>query len=128
METITPERWKRGAGYSHAVKAEGRLILAGVLPWDPETQEIRTREFTEQWASALDNVAALLGAAGLTPQQVVLLRIFVTDLDAYRAAGAGLGMAWRRVFGQHFPAITLVEVSRLVSDGAMLEIEGEAIC
>ncbi|MGH9024456.1 MAG: RidA family protein [Acidimicrobiia bacterium] len=50
LEPISPPGWKRARGYSHAILADGRLHVAGVLPWDPATQEIEgVGDFATQW-------------------------------------------------------------------------------
>ena len=56
-----------------------------------------------------------------------MLRAFVTDLDAFNADTAAVGAAWGLHLGKNFPAMTLVEVSRLLDPNAMVEIEGEAV-
>jgi enamine deaminase RidA (YjgF/YER057c/UK114 family) len=127
LEAISPDGWKRGRGYSHAIRAGGRIAVAGVLPWDPTTREIPESDFAGQWARALANLAELLGSVGVGTDRVISLRVYVTDLDAYEAAGAALADGWSAAFGRHFPAITLVEVSRLVEPGALVEIEAEAL-
>lgn len=126
-EPISPAGWKRGAGYSHAIKVGPRLVVAGVLPWNPTTQEVEEQDFASQWSTALENLDEVLRAAGFAASDVISMRIFVADLDAYRAAAGDLGTAWQRVFGRHYPAITLVEVARLIHDDALLEVEAEAI-
>ena len=52
---------------------------------------------------------------------------YVRDMDEYLAARAQLGEIYRAVMGDHFPAMALVEVSRLVEPDAVLEIEATAI-
>jgi enamine deaminase RidA (YjgF/YER057c/UK114 family) len=69
----------------------------------------------------------VLRAAGGEPENLVMMRAFVTDIDAFKAAGAAVGAAWGTHLGKHFPAMTLVEVSRLIDPNAMVEIEGEAV-
>ena len=56
-----------------------------------------------------------------------MLRAYVTDIDAFNAAGPAVGAAWGQHLGKNFPAMTLVEVSRLLDPNAMVEIEGEAV-
>lgn len=127
LEAVTPEGWKRGRGYSHAIKTADRILVAGVLPWDPTTQEVQGANFAEQWALALKNFAEVLNAGGADPSDVTCLRVFVTSFDAYRSAASSLAEGWKPVFGNHFPAITMVEVAALIEPDAMIEIEGEAV-
>lgn len=127
IEAVNPADWRRGRGYSHAIRSNGRLSVAGLLPWDPVTQQIGEEDFAGQWRQALTNLRTVVEAGGGQVDTITALRIYVTDLDAYRAAGRALGEAWTETLGGHFPAITLVEVSRLVEDGALLEVEAEAV-
>jgi enamine deaminase RidA (YjgF/YER057c/UK114 family) len=55
------------------------------------------------------------------------MTVFVTDLDAYRSARPELRDIWKRYVGTHYPAVTLVEVSRLLDENASVEIEATAI-
>ena len=126
MEMVTPEGWPAARGYSYAVVHQGRVNVAGMIAMDMETQEIVQGGFAAQWAKVWQNVAEILRAAGTTPDKVVAIRVFVTSLEAYRDARRELGAGWAPVFGDHLPAITLVEVSGLVLADALLEAEVEA--
>ena len=48
-------------------------------------------------------------------------------MEAYRGSLAGIGAAYRTVFGRHFPAMALVAVTELVDPGAVVEIEATAV-
>ena len=54
------------------------------------------------------------------------MTIYVTDLDAYRESRRAIGEAYRARMGKHFPAMALVEVSRLVDPRGKVEIEATA--
>ena len=56
-----------------------------------------------------------------------MLRAYVTDIEEYKNGGAQVGDAWRATLGRHFPAMTLVEVTRLMDANARVEIECEAV-
>ena len=51
----------------------------------------------------------------------------VTDLNLYRENLGAIGAAYREVFGRHYPAATLVEVSSLFDPAAMVEVEAVAV-
>lgn len=127
MRSITPEGWPAARGYSYAVEHDGRVHVAGVIATDPATQRVVEGGFAAQWARVWVNLAEVLRAAGTTPDRVVAIRIFVTSLTAYRDARRELGAGWGETFGDHLPAITLVEVSGLVLPDALLEAEAEAV-
>jgi enamine deaminase RidA (YjgF/YER057c/UK114 family) len=57
----------------------------------------------------------------------VRLTWYVRDIDAYLASRRELGEVYREIMGRHFPAMALVEVTRLVEPEALLEIEATAV-
>jgi enamine deaminase RidA (YjgF/YER057c/UK114 family) len=125
---ITPDGWPRGAGYAHAVSAHGRVLCtAGQIGWDPRTEKLIGPDFATQAAQALANVATVLLAGGARPQHLVRLTWYVTDRAAYLDARAHIGIAYRRHFDRHFPAMTVVVVAGLVEPGALVEIEATAV-
>jgi enamine deaminase RidA (YjgF/YER057c/UK114 family) len=66
-------------------------------------------------------------AAGGTPEQVVRMTIYVTDMPAYRSSRGRLRDIWRDQMGTHYPAMSLVQVAGLVDEHAVVEIEAEAV-
>src|SRR5262249_27065175 len=88
--------WPRPKGYSNGVVTTGKraLYVAGQVGWN-EKQELVHRDFAGQFAQALDNVLAVVRAAGGTPESVVKMTVYVTDLAAYRDAQRALGAVWR---------------------------------
>ena len=127
---ILPEGWNRARGYSHAVRATGRttLHIAGQIAMQDGNRSLaKDLDMGGQWNQGLANVATLVREAGGAPENIVAIRAYVTDIDAFNAAGPDIGQAWGRHLGKHFPAMTLVEVSRLIDPHAMVEIEAEAV-
>jgi enamine deaminase RidA (YjgF/YER057c/UK114 family)/acyl-CoA hydrolase len=82
--------------------------------------------FLAEFDSALANLVAAVREAGGAPADLLQLRVFVTDLDAYLAARGGLGESFRARLDAHYPAMTLVEVSGLIG-GGQVEIDGLAV-
>ena len=80
-----------------------------------------------QLEQALANVADVVSAAGGRFEHVVSMTIYVTNLAAYQRARPELGDVWRRRAGAHYPALTLVEVSGLVDEGALVEVQALAV-
>jgi enamine deaminase RidA (YjgF/YER057c/UK114 family) len=127
-ELIHPDGWPRGAGYAHGSVATGRVVcVAGQVGWDPRTEQMVGTGMAEQAAQALANVAAVLAAADAAPTDLVRMTWFITDRAAYIAARADIGAAWRRHFGRHYPAMSVVVVRELLEDGALVEIEATAV-
>lgn len=83
--------------------------------------------FVEQFGRALDNVLAVVREAGGEPSDIGRMTVFVADIDAYRGGLAELGVEWRRRMGRHYPAMALMEVSALVDETALVEIEATAV-
>ena len=130
MKAILPAGWKRARGYSYAVATSGgtTVRVAGqIAVRDGAGPVDAALSFGEQFDLALGNVAELVRTAGGNAEQIVLLRAYVTDTEAFEAAAAAVGAAWGRHLGKHFPAMTLVEVTRLLDANAMVEIEAEAV-
>ena len=127
-QAVTPATWPRGAGYAHGMLAEGRqLFVAGQIGWDPITGRVVPGGLAAQVRKALENVVAVLAAAGAQPAHLVRLTWFVTDRGAYLSAREAIGVAYREVIGRHFPAMSVVVVAGLLETGAEVEIEATAV-
>ncbi|NJK89041.1 MAG: RidA family protein [Myxococcales bacterium] len=127
-DIIQPPSFGAPKGYSHGVlAAPGRtLFIAGQIAWD-EDQKIVSVDFVEQFERALTNVVTVIEAAGGLASDLCRLTIYVVDRREYLEKLAEVGMAYRRAVGRHFPAMALVEVSKLLEPGAKVEIEGTAV-
>jgi enamine deaminase RidA (YjgF/YER057c/UK114 family) len=129
MKTINPESLGRPRGYSNGLLTEpgARLLfIAGQIGWDGE-QRLVSEDFVEQFDRALRNLLAVVSEAGGAADGVARLVVYVTDKREYAARTGEIGARWRALMGRHFPAMTLVEVSALLEDGAKVEIEGIAV-
>jgi enamine deaminase RidA (YjgF/YER057c/UK114 family) len=129
-DAMNPAHWPRPSGYSNAILAPagGRVLaLAGQVGWNPLTATVETDDFVLQVRQALENVVTVLEAAGARTDQVVRMTWYVTDRRAYLDNLAGVGAAYREVFGRHYPAMTLVIVAGLVEERALVEIEATAV-
>jgi enamine deaminase RidA (YjgF/YER057c/UK114 family) len=123
---ISPPGWPAPVGYANGALVRGAtLFVAGQVGWN-ERREFESDDLTEQFAQALDNVLAVVRAAGGAPDDIARMTIYVTDLDAYRKSTRAIGAAWRARFGKHFPAMALVGVAGLVERRALVEIEAVA--
>jgi enamine deaminase RidA (YjgF/YER057c/UK114 family) len=128
MEILNPPGWPRPRGYSNGVSAIGRIVaVSGQIGWDPATERIVSTDFAAQADRALENLVSVLAAGGATPAHVVRLTWFVTDRAAYLAARAALSSIYRKHFGTHYPAMSVIFVTSLVEEGALVEIEGTAV-
>jgi enamine deaminase RidA (YjgF/YER057c/UK114 family) len=128
-EILNPEALGAPRGYNNGLLAPARgriLFVAGQVAMDADGHVI-DGDVAAQWARALENVLAVVRAAGGGATHIGRMTIFVTDRGEYMAARSALGAVWRRVMGSHYPAMTLVEVKGLVEDGAVVEIEATAV-
>ena len=125
-EVLLPEGWPRPSGYADGMRARGEMVfVGGMVGWD--TAHRFAEGVVALARQALANVVAVLAAGGATPEHIVRLTWYVVDMDEYLAARSALGAAYREVMGAHYPAMTLVEVGRLVEPAARLEIEATAV-
>ena len=100
----------------------GRTVyLAGQVAQAPDGR-ITGNTISEQFSQAAGNVVTALEAAGAHVQDLVSMQIFVTSIDEYRQASREVGAAYRKHFGLHYPAMALLEVSRLFDPAAKVEI------
>lgn len=126
-EALHPSGWKRASGYANGILAEGRTVyLGGQIGWNAE-QVFETRDFSGQVEQALRNIVTILEEAGGGPEHLVRLTWFVLDKHEYLESLKGVGGAYKKVIGKHFPAMSLVQVGALVEDEARVEIEATAV-
>jgi enamine deaminase RidA (YjgF/YER057c/UK114 family) len=127
VRAINPPGWARPKGYSNAVVGRGTIVMvAGQVGWNA-AQQFESDDFIAQLRQALANTVAVLAAAGAKPEHVARMTLYVTDKRLYLARISEVGAAWRDIMGRTFPAMTLIEVSGLVEDRALIEIESTAI-
>ena len=81
----------------------------------------------DQWEQALANVLVVVEAAGGRPTDVARMTVFITDLKEYKSSLKQIGEVWKARMGRHYPAMSVVEVTGLVDDGAVIEIEATAV-
>ena len=129
-QAVLPQGWPRPRGFSHGVIAKGssHVRIAGQIGTASGQREVEVNlAFGEQWARALANVVAVVREAGGEPSNLVALRVYVTRIEDFTENRTVVGKSWMESLGKHFPAMTLVEVSRLLDPNAAVEIEAEAV-
>jgi enamine deaminase RidA (YjgF/YER057c/UK114 family) len=125
---VNPPELAPPRGYSNGLLYEsGRILfVAGQIGWDKGGRVV-SPEFDVQFEQALRNVLDVVAAAGGQPSSVARLTIFATDKKKYLAALKPVGARYRALMGNHYPAMTLVEVKSLLHDEALVEIEATAV-
>jgi 2-iminobutanoate/2-iminopropanoate deaminase len=108
--------------YSQAIRAGQFLFLSGQIPLDPATGEVVAGDVRAQTRRVLENIAAVLAAAGLSFDAVVKTTVFLTDLADFPAMNDVYGA----MFTESPPARSTVQVSRLPRD-VRVEIDAIAL-
>ena len=104
--------------YSQAIEAGGFIFVSGQIPLIPATGEIVEGSVEVQTARVLENLKAILDAAGSSLENVVKTTVYITNMDDFAKVNG--------IYGQYFqenpPARVCVEVSKLPK-GALVEID-----
>jgi 2-iminobutanoate/2-iminopropanoate deaminase len=111
-----------GAPYNQAVKGAGLVFVAGQLGLAPGGKEIVGADVASQTEQVMQNLAAILEAAGSGLDRLVKTTVFLQDLDDF----AAMNEVYAAHVGDRPPARSTVEVAKLPS-GALVEIEAVAL-
>ena len=126
-KTLQQAEWARPKGYANGMAARGQMIfISGQIGWDADGQ-FSSDNLTGQVAQALRNIVRILKEARAEPRHLVRLTWYVLSRDAYVREARDIGAAYREIVGKHFPAMSVVEVSGLVEQRALVEIEATAV-
>jgi enamine deaminase RidA (YjgF/YER057c/UK114 family) len=99
----------------------GRSIhVAGTYPWGLDQKIAEPSDMAGQVRAALENIRRSLAAVGAAPADVVRVKSYVTDMEAFKTEGY---LEFRRFWGEHLPTSTLVQVVRLGDPDALIEVE-----
>ena len=120
MKTIihTDNAPKAIGPYSQAVMAGGMLFVSGQIPINPQTGELSTANISEQTKLVMDNIGAILKAAGLSYENIVKTTCLLADINDFAAMN--------KVYAEYFPTNPPARSAFAVKDlpkGARLEIE-----
>ena len=127
MQILQPPGWARPKGFSNGIACQGRLVfIAGQIGWSGSREWVDP-SFAGQFRQALKNILEVLAQAGGGPEHLVRLTWYVLDKDEYLASLGEVGAAYRELMGRHYPTMAVVQVSGLVEDEALLEIEATAV-
>ena len=119
---LNPEGLAPPRGFSHgSIPGEGRtLYIAGQTG---HHEDVTLDEgLVEQFSRACQSVAAVIAEAGGSPDDLVSMTIYTTDVSGYRDSLGPIGEAYRRVFGKHFPPMALIGVAELFDPKAKVEL------
>jgi 2-iminobutanoate/2-iminopropanoate deaminase len=125
-EIIISEKLARPLGiYSQAVKAEGTrlLFISGMTARDKEGNIVGQGDIRAQTRQVLENIKGALEKAGATFDQIVKVTVYVTDMSHFRE----IHEIRAQYFKKDYPASTMVQVSGLVSQDLLIEIDAIAL-
>jgi 2-iminobutanoate/2-iminopropanoate deaminase len=112
-EVISTDRGPKALGpYSQAIRANGFIFISGQGGLDPATGQIVEGDVTVQTTRALDNLKAIVEAAGSSLDHAVKVSVFLKDMNDF----AAMNKVYRSYFPKNPPARTTVEVARLPID------------
>lgn len=114
--------WESSVGYSRAVRVGDMVFVSGTTATGSDGATVAPGDAAAQTEFILSRIEGALSEVGASLQDVVRTRMFVTDIQHWEAIGQVHG----RFFGEIRPAATMVEVSRLISDDQLIEIEVDA--
>jgi enamine deaminase RidA (YjgF/YER057c/UK114 family) len=119
----TENVWGDIVGYSRAVRIGDLIVVSGTTASGPDGRALHHGEAGPQTRVILERIGAALSKLGASLKDVVETRIYVCDIDQWEAVGREHGA----VFGTIRPATTMVEVSRLIAPGLVVEISATAV-
>lgn len=118
-ETVHTEGAPKAIGpYSQAIRANGMVYASGQIPLDPATGQLVEGDIGRQTERVLNNLKAVLEAAGSSLENVVRTTVYLSDLGDF----AEMNAAYGSFFTEAPPARSTVQVSRLPRD-ARIEID-----
>ncbi len=122
IEAIFTDKAPRPVGpYNQGIKAGDFLFISGQIPIDPATGRLVEGEFSDKVKRVLENIKAVVEAAGGTLDDIVKVTVYIKDINLFQE--------FNRVYSEYFkgrpPARVVVEVSNLPLN-AELEIEAIA--
>lgn len=98
--------------YNQAIRANGFLFVSGQIAIDPTTGELVRGNMEEETRQVMENLRAILEAAGISMAHVVKASIFLKDMDDF----ARVNSVYGSYFGEDAPARETVQVARLPKD------------
>ena len=112
-EIIATDKGPKPLGpYSQAIRANGFIFISGQGAIDPATGELIEGGIAQQTARVLDNLKAIVEAAGSTLDRAVKVSVFLKDMNDF----AAMNEVYARYFPKNQPARTTVEAARLPRD------------
>jgi len=122
-QSITsPDAAKAVGPYSPALRVGQLLFISGQVPFEPLSGNLVGGDIANQTRRVLDNIGALLKAAGLTHANIARTTVFLADMNDF----AAMNDAYKTYFSEPYPARSTIQAARLPRD-ARIEIDAIAV-
>ena len=129
FQIVNPESLGAPRGWNNGLVSppNGRVLFVAGQDARDTTGTVTATDIVDQFGIVLDNVLTVVREAGGEPHHIGRMTIYVTDMQAYVANLKPIGELYRERMGRHYPAMALVEVSRLMEANALIEVEATAV-
>jgi len=112
-DVISTEKGPKAIGpYSQAIRANGFIFISGQVAFDPATGQLVEGDVVKQTARVLENLKAIVEAAGSSLDKAIKATVFLKDMNDF----AAMNEVYGRYFSHQPPARSTVEVARLPRD------------
>jgi len=115
--------WEEKFGYSRIVKKGPFVFIAGTVAANEEGQLVGGTDAGKQTEYIFEKIFKYLAKAEATPNDIIRIRIFTTDISQWEAIGAAHG----KIFKDIKPAMSMIGVDAFVDDKFLVEIEADAV-
>ena len=116
-------KWEPIVGYSRAMRVGSQIFVTGTTATNEHGEIVGVGDAYAQTVQVIRNIERALRELGTGLEAVVRTRLFVTDISRWEEYGRAHAEFFRKVL----PCTTMVEVSRLVDDRMLVEMEADAI-
>ncbi len=115
-------KWESVVGYSRALRLGNRIFVTGTTATDVNGNIVGASDAYAQTVQAIKNIERALRALDANLEHVVRTRMFVTDISRWEEYGRAHGEFFRKIM----PATSMIEISKLIDPGMLIEIEADA--
>jgi enamine deaminase RidA (YjgF/YER057c/UK114 family) len=120
---FTGAKWESIVAYCRAVRVGQHIAVSGSAPVGADGELVGPGDPYLQAKRCIEIIAAALAEVGADLSDVIRTRMFVTDISLWEE----FARAHQEAFADVTPATSMVEISRLIGDGMLIEIEADAI-